>query len=100
MHQRAVIVRNDSVWNVPPGFGRLRLTVSERESQPVWGLIAEPRLWRLNTEEARLFAYWRHKRRRANETYLISFAGGGAGIDEDVCRIDVLEAEPTTPADE
>lgn len=95
LHQRAVLARNDSVWPVPPGFGRLRLSVPADESQSIWGLTTRPQVWKLDGREARLFAYWRDKHRRADKTYLVNFGAsidGGSGR-----RMDVLELVPPNP---
>ncbi len=89
LHQRAVVVLNERVWAVPPGFGRVSLTLADDDAKLVSNLLAEPRLWALDRQDVRLLRYWLRTFREPDKAYLVDFAGeAGAAAKH---RMDVLE---------
>jgi len=91
-HPRALVVRNNSVWPLEPGFAPLRAELASKQARLIWGAPLKSAAWKPNAGQARLFAYWRDKHQQAGRTYLVNFPS-----DREVRGIDVLELRPAEP---
>jgi len=77
-HQRALLIRDDSCWQVASGFGWLRMSAAPAAARPIWSVMSSPEQWRLGRKDARLLDYWRSKYQGAGKTYLVNFPSADA----------------------